>query len=48
MPKILVIDCSTGEEVIRDMNTEELAQYEKTTAELTLKEITEEQTPTEG
>jgi hypothetical protein len=39
MPKILVIDCSTGEEVIRDMNKEELAEYEKTTVAPTPKEI---------
>jgi hypothetical protein len=32
MPKILVIDCSTGEEVTRDMNKEELAAYKKATA----------------
>jgi hypothetical protein len=29
MPKILIIDCSTGEEIIRDMNKEELAAYKK-------------------
>jgi hypothetical protein len=30
MPKITIIDCSTGEEIIRDMTQEELADYEKT------------------
>lgn len=29
MPKIVVINCENGEEIIRDMNEEELAQYEK-------------------
>lgn len=28
MPKILIFDCSTGEEIVREMNAEELAQYE--------------------
>ena len=32
MPKILVIDCSTGEEVIRDMTKEELAARKKAVA----------------
>jgi hypothetical protein len=27
--KIIVIDCSTGEEVIRNMTKEELADYKK-------------------
>jgi len=31
MPKITIIDCSTGEEVTREMNKKELAQYEKVT-----------------
>lgn len=34
MPKIQIIDCSTGEEIIREMNAEELAQYEKDQEEL--------------
>jgi len=29
MPKIVIIDCSTGEEIVREMNAEELATYEK-------------------
>ena len=29
MPKILIIDCSTGEEIIREMTKEELAAYKK-------------------
>lgn len=31
MPKILIIDCSTGEETVREMTKKELAQYEKVT-----------------
>jgi len=31
MAKILIIDCSTGEEVIRDMTKEELAARKKAT-----------------
>jgi|TARA_R110000868_G_scaffold240338_1_gene494793 hypothetical protein len=29
MPKITIVDCSTGEEIVREMNAEELATYEK-------------------
>ena len=28
MPKITIVDCSTGEEIVREMNAEELATYE--------------------
>lgn len=31
MLKITIIDCSTGEEVTRDMTKKELSQYEKVT-----------------
>lgn len=33
MPKVLIINCETGEEIIRDMNAEELEQWEKNKAE---------------
>lgn len=26
-PKVLIVDCSTGEETIREMNDEEYAQF---------------------
>jgi hypothetical protein len=29
MPQIIIVDCSTGEETVREMNAEELAQYNK-------------------
>jgi hypothetical protein len=29
MPKITIIDCSTGEEIVRDMTKKELAEFEK-------------------
>lgn len=38
MPKIQIFDCSTGEQIVREMNAEELAQYEKDVAELAAKE----------
>ncbi len=28
MPKITIVDCSTGEEIVREMNAEELATYD--------------------
>jgi hypothetical protein len=28
IPQIKIIDCETGEEIIREMNSDELAQYE--------------------
>lgn len=29
MPQIIIIDCSTGQETIREMNEQELVQYNK-------------------
>jgi hypothetical protein len=29
MPKIIIIDCSTGEEIIRDLTKKELADLKK-------------------
>lgn len=28
MPKILIIDCSTGEEIVREMTKKEIAHYQ--------------------
>ena len=43
MPKITIIDCSTGEEIVREMNAEELATYEAIQKEALTNQPTPEQ-----
>ena len=37
-PQVKIVNIETGEEIVRDMNAEELAQLEATQAEFTAKE----------
>jgi hypothetical protein len=41
MPKILIIDRSTGEKTVREMNAEETAEYEKSSLEPTTESNTD-------
>jgi hypothetical protein len=43
MPKIVIVDCSTGEQIVREMNAEELATYETIQKEA----LTDQPTPEE-
>jgi len=43
MPKITIVDCSTGEQIVREMNAEELATYEAIQKEALTDQPTPEQ-----
>ena len=43
MPKIIIVDCSTGQEIVREMNAEELATYETIQKEAQNNQVTPEE-----